>query len=145
MNSVRYLIVFCTIFYSSFLFSENLSEDSPYLAKDSNETESSSISFEMKRDSDSAQLPSTGKVLVVLSVVTIMAFAAVFLLKRFGYGEKKVFVDTSIIKILASKKLSVKSTVHYIDVDGVTYVITEKDNAIALSRHSLRGEKDNLS
>lgn len=105
---------------------ENLSVDS----------EVSTIGFKMRESKGVTVLPSISKLALLFLLVIIIAFIIAFLLKRFGYGEKKIFNDSSNIKVLSSKKISVKSTIHLVDIDGRQYLIVEKDNAICITSHN---------
>ena len=102
------------------------------------------LSFSMKETEDG--VPGLGKLVAVFVIVIALATVVIAVLKRSLYRDKQLFSGAaSVISVEASKRLSVKTTVHLVSIEGVKYIVVEKENAISILPHQPLDQLEEVS
>ncbi len=123
----RTLLFVTLLFFMGFNLSVSAQENE---AAPNNE----SLPFEMKQES--ADKPDLKKIILILFFMVVLILAVVFFLKKIVYSSQKKLPNSSLIGLLSSKKVSMKLTVHLIEIENIKYIIAEKDNAISVLPHT---------
>lgn len=101
----------------------------------------SQLTFSMKSDS-SKDTPNLKSIILVFFALIVLAFVFIVLIKKFVFSSQTIFQDSSTINIVASKRVSVKTIIHFIEIEGTKYVLADRDNALAIVKHKNETEQD---
>ena len=92
---------------------------------------SSTIPF--KKD-EGITATSLARLAVVVLIAVALAFAAIYALKRFYFGQASS-IGAGRIKVIEARRLGQRTTLTLAVVDSTAYLLIESPNGVAVTRH----------